>query len=168
VKKYLPLLLEKLIIRIFNFLSLTSKVLCNKRYLYLILSKSTLLGLIIMLCINVSGQKRVSKQKKSTQKEIQAKILYGQASYYSDKFNGRKTASGEIFSQKKLTAACNQLPFGTKVKVTNLKNGDSVVVTINDRLHPKTKRVVDLSKAAAKKIGLTTTGVTKVKVEVVE
>jgi len=67
-----------------------------------------------------------------------------------------------------LTAACNQLPFGTKVKVTNLKNGDSVVVTINDRLHPKTKRVVDLSKAAAKKIGLTTSGVTKVKVEVVE
>jgi rare lipoprotein A len=60
------------------------------------------------------------------------------------------------------------LPLGTHILVTNLKNGDSVFVTINDRLHPKMKRVVDLSKAAAKKIGLTTSGVTKVKVEVVE
>ncbi len=140
----------------------------KKRYQFFILSKLTLLGLIILLCLNVSAQKHVSKQKRSTKKEVQAKVLYGQASYYSDKFNGRKTASGEIFSQKKLTAACNQLPLGTKVKVTNLNNGDSVFVTINDRLHPKMKRVVDLSKAAAKKIGLTTSGVTKVKVEVVE
>jgi rare lipoprotein A len=112
----------------------------------------------------------LSKQKKSDKdiKSVQSEILYGQASYYSDKFNGRKTASGEIFNQKKLTAACNKLPLGTWIKVTNLQNGDSVIVKVNDRMHPKMNRVVDLSKAAAKKIGLTTAGVTRVKVEVIQ
>ena len=138
-----------------------------KQYQFLI-NKSFFIGLLIFFCLNVNGQKHHSKHKKSTKNEFKAQILYGQASYYSDKFNGRKTASGEIFSQNKLTAACNKLPLGTHILVTNLKNGDSVFVTINDRLHPKMKRVVDLSKAAAKKIGLTTSGVTKVKVEVVE
>jgi len=121
--------------------------------------------------VNVNAQKHNVKHKnskKSTKQEIQAKVLYGQASYYSDKFNGRKTASGEIFNQKNLTAACNQLPLGTIIKVTNIKNGDTVIVKVNDRLHPKMKRVVDLSKTAAKKIGLTTAGVTQVKVEVME
>jgi rare lipoprotein A len=129
------------------------------------------MGLMLLLCLNVNAQKHNTKHKnpKSSAKQaIQARVLYGQASFYSDKFNGRKTASGEIFNQKNLTAACNQLPLGTRIKVTNIKNGDSVIVKVNDRLHPKMKRVVDLSKAAAKKIGLTTAGVTRVKVEVVE
>ena len=126
---------------------------------------------MILLCLNATGQKHKSKHKKSakhSEQKEKSKILYGQASYYSDKFNGRKTASGEIFSQKKLTAACNKLPLGTRIKVTNISNGDTVIVKVNDRLHPKMKRVVDLSKAAAKKIGLTTAGVTRVKVEVVQ
>lgn len=120
-----------------------------------------------MLCLNVFGQKQVTKHKKSIKHADSAQTLYGLASYYSDKFNGRKTASGEIFNQNKLTAACNQLPLGTRIKVTNIKNGDTVIVKVNDRLHPKMKRVVDLSKSAAKKIGLTSAGVTRVKVEVV-
>lgn len=126
---------------------------------------------MVFICLNANGQKHKSKNKKSAKQSEQkekSKILYGQASYYSDKFNGRKTASGEIFSQKKLTAACNKLPLGTRIKVTNISNGDTVIVKVNDRLHPKMKRIVDLSKAAAKKIGLTTAGVTRVKVEVVE
>ncbi len=129
------------------------------------------MGLIILLCLNVNAQNRNTKHrnsKSSAKQEIQSRVLFGQASFYSDKFNGRKTASGEIFNQKNLTAACNQLPLGTRIKVTNIKNGDTVIVKVNDRLHPKMKRVVDLSKAAAKKIGLTTAGVTRVKVEVVE
>ena len=136
----------------------------------MIFSKSTLIGLIILFCLSACGQKHLSKQKKSDKdiKSVQSEILYGQASYYSDKFNGRKTASGEIFNQKKLTAACNKLPLGTWIKVTNLQNGDSVIVKVNDRMHPKMNRVVDLSKAAAKKIGLTTAGVTRVKVEVIQ
>jgi rare lipoprotein A len=95
------------------------------------------------------------------------KVLYGTASFYSNKFEGRQTANGEIFSQQKMTAACNVLALGTWVKVTNLKNGRSVVVKINDRLHYKMKRVVDLSKVAARQIGHKD-GLTRVKVEVIE
>lgn len=94
------------------------------------------------------------------------RILYGLASFYSNKFNGRKTANGEIYSQSKFTCACNVLPLGTWVKVTNLRNGRTVVVKTNDRLHPKMKRIVDLTKAAAVKLNFVSSGLTRVKVEV--
>jgi rare lipoprotein A len=98
--------------------------------------------------------------------EPKPKVLYGTASFYSNKFNGRKTANGEIFSQQKMTAACNVLPLGTWIRVTNLRNGRSVVVKVNDRLHEKMKRVVDLSRSAAEKLGFIRSGLTRVKVEV--
>lgn len=104
--------------------------------------------------------------KHAVKKKNPPRVLYGTASYYHDKFNGRKTANGEIFSQKKLTAACNVLPMGTWIKVTNLRNGKSVIVKTNDRLHPRMKRVVDLSRTAAQKIGYVGYGLAKVKVEV--
>ena len=107
----------------------------------------------------------VSLKEKS---DSSKKILYGQASFYSDKFIGKKTANGEIFSQEKYTAACNLLPLGTWIRVTNLKNGKSVIVKTNDRLHPRMKRLVDLSRAAAKKINYINSGIAKVKVEVVK
>lgn len=94
------------------------------------------------------------------------KVFYGTASYYADKFEGRKTASGDIFSQKKMTAACNVLPLGTWIKVTNLRNGRSVVVRTNDRLHPRMTRLVDLSKEAARQLGYIKSGLTRVKVVV--
>ncbi|MFN0081400.1 MAG: septal ring lytic transglycosylase RlpA family protein [Ferruginibacter sp.] len=94
------------------------------------------------------------------------KTLYGQASFYSAKFEGRKTASGQKFSHKKFTAACNSLPLGTYIKVTNLRNGKSVVVQTNDRLHKNTKRLVDLTMSAAKKLDFISTGLTRVKVEI--
>ena len=97
-----------------------------------------------------------------------SKTLYGIASYYADKFNGRQTANGEIYDSKKLTAACNTLPLGTWIRVTNLSNNKSVVVKTNDRLHPRMTRVVDLSRAAAEKLGYISKGLTKVKVEVLE
>src|SRR4029450_13485037 len=78
--------------------------------------------------------------------------LYGTASFYANKFEGKLTANGHIFSQQKMTAACNVLPLGTWIRVTNLYNGRSVVVKVNDRLHYKNKRLVDLSKTAAKKM----------------
>ena len=96
------------------------------------------------------------------------RIFYGQASFYSNKFNGRRTASGETFDQKKLTCACNVLPLGTWVKVTNLRNGRSAIVKVNDRIHPKMRRVVDLSRAAAQKLGYVSNGLTRVKVELVD
>jgi rare lipoprotein A len=94
------------------------------------------------------------------------KIIYGTASFYANSFNGKKTANGETFSQKKMTAACNVLPLGTWIRVTNLRNGRSVLVRTNDRLHARMKRVVDLSRSAAEKLNYVKSGLTRVKVEV--
>jgi rare lipoprotein A len=67
-----------------------------------------------------------------------------------------------------MTCACNVLPLGTWIKVTNLKNGRSAIVKVNDRIHPKMKRIVDLSRAAAQKLGYISNGLTRVKVELVD
>lgn len=93
----------------------------------------------------------------------------GIASFYSDKFHGRKTASGERLDQNDLTCAHGSLPFGCRIRVTNLRNNKTVEVKVNDRggFH-KHGRVIDLSKAAAKKIGMVSTGTAKVKIEVLE
>ncbi|WPQ64225.1 septal ring lytic transglycosylase RlpA family protein [Chitinophaga sancti] len=89
----------------------------------------------------------------------------GKASYYADKFEGRKTASGSIFHQNKMTAAHRTLPFGTKVKVVNIANGRSVKVTITDRGPFAEGRVIDLSKKAAKKLGMISTGLAPVEIK---
>jgi rare lipoprotein A len=94
-----------------------------------------------------------------------ADVVEGQASYYSDSLHGNKTASGEPYDKSALTAAHRTLPFGTKVKVTYLKTEKSVEVVINDRGPHTNKRIIDLSGAAAKKIGLMEDGVGKVKLE---
>ncbi len=91
----------------------------------------------------------------------------GLATYYSDLFQGRKTASGELFYQTRLTAAHRSLPFNTWVKVTNLKNLRAVVVRVNDRGPFRRGCIIDLSKRAAFEIGLLDHGVAKVIVEVV-
>lgn len=90
----------------------------------------------------------------------------GIASWYGGKFHGRKTASGQRFDKNALTAAHTTLPFGTQVKVTNLRNKRSVVVTINDRGPFVHGRIVDLSQRAAEAIGLRHTGTGKVRVQV--
>lgn len=92
----------------------------------------------------------------------------GIASWYGKKFNGKKTASGEKFDMHKLTAAHRSLPFGTKVRVENLANGKVVVVRINDRGPFARGRIIDLSYAAAKKIGIIKAGCAKVKIRVVK
>ncbi len=89
------------------------------------------------------------------------------ASYYHDKFNGKKTASGEIFSNSKFTAANRTLPFGTNIRVTNLKNGKEVVVKINDRGPYHSSRALDMSKAAFDEIGNTGSGTIPVEYEIV-
>ncbi len=76
------------------------------------------------------------------------------------------TANGETFNHDNLTAACNVLPLGTWIRVTNLRNRRTVVLKVNDRLHPKTKRVVDLTHFAAQKLNFIKSGLTRVKVEV--
>ena len=94
-------------------------------------------------------------------------LLEGKAAYYSNRFNGRKTASGQRFNNAAMTAAHNTLPFGTRVKITNTKNNKSVVVRINDRGPSTPGRVFDLTRAAARKLGYVRAGLADVKAEVV-
>jgi len=94
--------------------------------------------------------------------------LKGLASYYSNKFEGSKTASGEIFTQKLYTAAHKELPFGTLVKVTCVSNGKSVTVRINDRGPFVAGRIIDLSYTAALEIDLINAGVAEVIIEIIE
>jgi rare lipoprotein A len=92
----------------------------------------------------------------------------GQGSYYANKFNGRKTASGTVYRPNKLTAAHNTLPFGTVVRVTNPKNNRSVKVTVTDRGPHVKGRIIDLSRKAARKIDIIDAGVAPVQVKVVK
>lgn len=110
---------------------------------------------------NLAGNPETQRSKKPV-------IKYGIASYYAQKFNGRKTSTGSIYNSKKMSAACNVLPLRTWVKVTNLKNKRWIIVQINDRLHHRNKRLIDLSKAAAQQLGYIKSGITKVKIEVVK
>lgn len=92
----------------------------------------------------------------------------GKASFYADKFEGSPTASGEKYKHNKLTAAHKSLPFGTKVKVTNLANNQTVEVVINDRGPYVEGRIIDLSKSAAEKLGFINMGLADVQVEVLD
>ncbi|WP_299459520.1 SPOR domain-containing protein [uncultured Microscilla sp.] len=94
-------------------------------------------------------------------------IQRGIASYYTDRFDGRKTASGEIFDNRELVGSHKKLPFNTMVKVTNLANKRSVVVRINDRGPYAHGRIIDVSKSAANLIGLYATGTAKVLIQAV-
>jgi rare lipoprotein A len=88
--------------------------------------------------------------------------IEGVASYYADEFNGRKTASGEVYDMNDMTAAHRRLPFGTRVKVTHVDTGRSVIVRINDRGPFKDDRVIDLSFGAARQLGLIPLGTGRV------
>ena len=89
----------------------------------------------------------------------------GVASWYGPKFHGKLTASGEVFNQEKFTAAHQTLPWGSRVKVTNLANGKSVDVRINDRGPFGKGRIIDVSRAAARALGMVGRGITTVRVE---
>lgn len=112
------------------------------------------------------AQSVADSTRKAHAKTAVPDVQTGVASYYHSRFNGRPTASGELYDQTKMTAAHNRLRFGTKIRVTNLRNKRSVIVVVNDRLHHRNTRLVDLSKAAAAKLGYVARGLTRVKVEV--
>ena len=97
-----------------------------------------------------------------------AQVQTGKASFYADKFEGIQTASGEKYRHNKFTGAHKTLPFGTKVRVTNLANEKTVEVTINDRGPYVEGRVIDLSKAAAEELGFLNNGLADVKLEVID
>ena len=121
---------------------------------------------ILLFCNHLNAQDSSIIKSKAPSSPKQIVIKYGMASFYHEKFNGRKTANGNTYNSKKLTAACNVLPLGTWVKVTNIRNEKSVIVQINDRLHPKNMRLIDLTKTAAIKLDFIARGITRVKVEV--
>jgi rare lipoprotein A len=121
----------------------------------------------VLFANNVHAQKSKTSQKPSQSLSSHIKTQVGIASFYANKFNGRRTANGEIFNQKNLTAASNTLPLNTWVQITNLHNKKTVIVKINDRMHHKNKRLIDLSHAAAHELGYTGWGIAKVKVEVI-
>lgn len=118
--------------------------------------------LLLMLCIGLGAFAQKSADTDT--------VVYGTASFYSKRLDGTKTATGEIFRNKKLTAASNHFKLNTWVRVTNLNNNKSVIVRINDRMHTKMVkkgRVVDVSRSAAKAIDMLRAGIVKVKVEAV-
>ena len=97
-----------------------------------------------------------------------ARAESGSAVHYSDKFQGRTTANGEIFDQEALTTAHKTLKFGTKIKVTNVENNKSVVVKVNDRMARKNRNVVDLTRRAARELDFEKQGKTQVQIEIVQ
>ena len=94
-------------------------------------------------------------------------VTTGKAAWYGKKFNGRKTASGQRFNSAAFTAASNTLPFGTMVRVTNVKTKKSVTVRINDRGPKQADRIIDVSRAAAARLGMLKSGTAEVEIKVV-
>lgn len=98
-----------------------------------------------------------------------ARVQTGMASWYGGELHGSRTASGERFNKNALTAAHRTLPLGTRVRVTNTRNGKSVIVRINDRgPFGKRKRIIDVSEAAARRLGMIDAGIVPVRIEVVK
>ncbi|TXH71712.1 MAG: septal ring lytic transglycosylase RlpA family protein [Thiothrix sp.] len=128
---------------------------------------SVLGAMLIMTC---TASEAATKRPVTAAKQMSVTdVFVGKASFYAKKFQGRFTASGQRYDNEGFTAAHMRLPFGTKVKVTNLHNKRSVVVTVNDRgSFGAYGRIVDLSRAAAKAIGMINRGTAKVKLEVLE
>ena len=120
-------------------------------------------ALVLLLVLGLFSCKTASSPPSKEKTKLRTET--GMASFYANKHNGKKTASGERYQSSKLTAAHKTLPFGTMVKVTNLSNGKTVEVRINDRGPFARGRIIDLSRSAAKQIDMINAGVTKVKLE---
>lgn len=134
-------------------------------------SRARRTALVLLMAIAVGCTARTARREEEPDSRGEVvRTLRGKAVFYGDKWHGRKTASGERFNQRKMTAAHRSLPFGTRVRVTNLANGRSVVVKINDRgpFGRDRSRIIDLSKSAARKLGFLDDGVARVTVEVLK
>jgi peptidoglycan lytic transglycosylase len=127
------------------------------------------IAVVLLVAAGCSTSTRRESERPERSSEV-VRTLRGKAVFYGDKWHGRRTASGERFSNHKMTAAHRSLPFGTRVRVTNLSNGKSVVVRITDRgpFGRDRSRIIDLSKAAARKLDFISSGWTRVTVEVLK
>lgn len=124
------------------------------------------LKLILVIFLTLGSQHLALANDPIESNDEKLKIQEGIASYYGKRFHLRKTANGEIFNMEEMTAAHKNLPFGTMLKVTNIKNGRSVWVRINDRLPQTSKRIIDLSKGAAMELEMIRDGIVPIKLEV--
>ncbi len=120
--------------------------------------------ILLTILLTLFGSETFAKTAKHD--AIEKKI--GVASYFNDKFHGQRTASGEPYDKNALTAAHANLPFGTMIKVVNLENNHSVNLRINSRSHPKNRRLLDVSKQAAKELGFLRSGLAKVQITVLQ
>jgi rare lipoprotein A len=156
-----------------DFLNLSSNLLMTNPLMNLLLKSPGKMCLVI-LCMSfhiANAQDEVFLFKKPAPVVLLTEpsvVKYGIASFYADKFKGSETYSGEIYESERFTAACNIFPMHTWVKVTNLKNNKWVIVKINDRMSKTNKRLIDLSKSAAKELAFISRGLTKVKIELIE
>jgi len=124
------------------------------------------LVLTVLICAFFASRAQINIDSIALNKKRNVPVTqFGVASFYADKFEGQRTCTDEVFTQKKLTAACNTLPLNCWIKVTNLKNRKSVMVWINDRMHPSNPRLIDMSKSAAVALGYTGHGLTRVKIQ---
>ena len=117
----------------------------------------------MLLTVSAAAQEAQTTEEPAADVEQATEIDGGMASYYGDELAGNRTASGERFDPDQLTGAHRSLPFGSMVRVTNVSNGDSVVVRINDRGPFSRGRVIDISHAAARQIGMHRSGTARVK-----
>jgi len=131
------------------------------------MSSHKIINLLILTAISISGCSAQQQLINSKVVYKASRISYGKASWYGKKFEGKKTASGELFRVNKKTAAHRVYPFGTKLRVTNLTNNRSVIVRVNDRGPYSKKRILDISESAANEIGLIKQGIADVKVELI-
>ena len=113
--------------------------------------KNWMFFLLLMFCFSISSYSQET----------------GFASFYANKFNGKKTASGIVHNNEDYVAAHRNLPFGTFVRVTNVRNNKEVIVRITDRGPFLRKRVIDLSRSAAEKIGMVQKGIAEVKIDII-
>lgn len=116
------------------------------------MKKIALYLILIISTFTFAQEKSVNKEPKEKTEKYTLYKTHAHASYYNDKFNGKRTASGKKFNNNKLTAAHKKFPFGTKLKITNERNSKSVIVTVIDRGPFSKKREIDLTKRAFMKI----------------
>ncbi|MDP8265397.1 MAG: septal ring lytic transglycosylase RlpA family protein [Candidatus Aceula meridiana] len=135
-------------------LTAVERVFLSLRYLYKNHFKASVLCLCVVAFLIIGNW-------------VDSARLTGTASWYGKKFHGRKTANGEIYNKWAMTAAHRHLPFNTMLEVTNLDNGEQVVVRINDRGPYWPGRIIDLSRGAAKKIKMVRPGLAQVKLKII-
>ena len=122
----------------------------------------------LLLTVSAAAQDAEITEATSVDVDTGTELGGGMASYYGDELAGNRTASGERFNPSQMTAAHRSLPFGSMVRVTNISNGDSVIVRINDRGPFSHGRVIDVSHAAAREIGMHRSGTARVKLALLD